>query len=225
MAGLSDSQEILLTGRALQGVGAALIAPAALTILMRLFAGQPAELGKAFGFWGASAAAGGTADVFLGGVITEWMSWSWTFLINLPLGLAVLAAGPSYEEIGLVRSALRAYSGYRVYSDKHIATLRFVRRARDLGFQVKQIASLLDLWQNGSRSSADVKSLATAHVRELEERRRQLDAMIATLDHLAHHCHGDHRPDCPILQGLSAEDPTPQGAALRKVHRPTFAAA
>lgn len=95
VAGLAPTQEVLLTGRALQGVGAALIAPAALTILMRLFAGQPAELGRAFGFWGAAAAAGGTAGVFLGGVITEWMSWSWTFLVNLPLGLAVLAAGPA----------------------------------------------------------------------------------------------------------------------------------
>lgn len=129
-----------------------------------------------------------------------------------------------YEEIGLVRPALRAYSGYRVYSEQNIATLRFVRRARELGFQVKQIASLLDLWQNGSRASADVKSLALAHVRELEERRRQLDEMIATLEHLAHHCHGDDRPDCPILQGLSADDPHPSRAARRKAPRPTFAA-
>lgn len=114
LAGLASSQTFLLTGRALQGVGAALIAPAALTILMRLFGGRPAELGKAFGFWGASAAAGGTAGVFLGGVITEWMSWSWTFLINLPLGVAVLATGPavlrsvpgSRGRIGLVDSAL-----------------------------------------------------------------------------------------------------------------------
>lgn len=95
VAGLSESQTVLVAGRALQGVGAALIAPAALTILMRLFGGQPAELGKAFGFWGASAAAGGTAGVFLGGVFTEWMSWSWTFLVNIPLGLAVLFVGPA----------------------------------------------------------------------------------------------------------------------------------
>ncbi len=114
VAGLAESQTVLLVGRAIQGVSAALIAPAALTILMRLFGGQPAELGKAFGFWGASAAAGGTAGVFLGGVITEWMSWSWTFLINLPLGLAVLIIGPSVlraipgtrGKIGLVDSGL-----------------------------------------------------------------------------------------------------------------------
>lgn len=130
-----------------------------------------------------------------------------------------------YEEIGLVRPALRAYSGYRVYSDKNIATLRFVRRARDLGFQVKQIAALLDLWQNGSRASADVKSLATAHVQELEQRRRELDEMIATLEHLAHHCHGDHRPDCPILQSLGSEEAAPQKPARKKAARPTFAVA
>ncbi len=95
LAGLAPSQELLLAGRALQGVGAALIAPSALTILMRLFGHDGAELGKAFGFWGAAAAAGGSAGVFLGGVITEWMSWNWTFLINVPLGLLVLALVPA----------------------------------------------------------------------------------------------------------------------------------
>ncbi len=130
-----------------------------------------------------------------------------------------------YEEIGLVRPALRAYSGYRVYSEKNIATLRFVRRARDLGFQVKQIASLLDLWQNGNRASADVKALAKSHVQELEQRRRELDEMIATLEHLAHHCHGDDRPDCPILQGLSAEDAPPPRTIRKKPARPVFASA
>lgn len=89
LAGLAASQELLLAGRALQGVGAALIAPTALAIVMRLFAHNGAELGKAFGFWGAAAAAGGTAGVFLGGVITEWLSWPWTFLINVPLGALV----------------------------------------------------------------------------------------------------------------------------------------
>lgn len=95
LAGLATSQELLLTGRALQGIGAALVAPAALTIVMRLFAHSGAELGKAFGFWGAAAAAGGSAGVFLGGVITEWLTWPWTFLINVPLGLLVLALVPA----------------------------------------------------------------------------------------------------------------------------------
>lgn len=94
LAGLASTQELLLAGRALQGVGAALIAPTALAIVMRLFGHNGAELGKAFGFWGAAAAAGGTAGVFLGGVITEWLSWPWTFLINVPLGLVVFALTP-----------------------------------------------------------------------------------------------------------------------------------
>jgi EmrB/QacA subfamily drug resistance transporter len=95
LAGLATSQEVLLSGRALQGVGAALIAPTALAIIMRLFAHNGAELGKAFGFWGAAAAAGGTAGVFLGGVITEWLSWPWTFLINVPLGALVFLLAPT----------------------------------------------------------------------------------------------------------------------------------
>lgn len=95
LAGLATSQEVLLTGRALQGVGAALIAPTALAIIMRLFGHNGAELGKAFGFWGAAAAAGGTAGVFLGGVITEWLSWPWTFLINVPLGALVFLLAPT----------------------------------------------------------------------------------------------------------------------------------
>lgn len=95
LAGLATSQEVLLTGRALQGVGAALIAPTALAIIMRLFGHNGAELGKAFGFWGAAAAAGGTAGVFLGGVITEWLSWQWTFLINVPLGVLVFLLAPT----------------------------------------------------------------------------------------------------------------------------------
>jgi len=94
VAGLAWDEASLNTGRALQGFGSALIAPAALTIVMMLFGGNPKELGKALGFWGASAAAGGTAGVFLGGVITEWLSWQWTFLINIPVGLLVLAASP-----------------------------------------------------------------------------------------------------------------------------------
>ena len=92
VAGLATSGATLLIARAVQGAGAALIAPAALSMVMGLFAARPAELRKALGFWGASAAAGGTAGVFLGGVITEWLSWRWTFLINVPIGLLVLLA-------------------------------------------------------------------------------------------------------------------------------------
>ena len=131
------------------------------------------------------------------------------------IGEAAKATGISvkmlryYEEIGLVRPATRAGSGYRVYSDRNVEMLRFVRRARDLGFQVKQIAALLDLWRDDSRASADVKALALAHVRELEQRRRELDEMIGTLEHLAKTCHGDDRPDCPILSGLGRPEAGP----------------
>ncbi|MDQ3370742.1 MAG: MFS transporter [Myxococcota bacterium] len=92
VAGIATTGTTLLIARAIQGAGAALIAPAALSMVMALFAARPAELRKALGFWGASAAAGGTAGVFLGGVITEWLSWRWTFLINVPVGLLVLLA-------------------------------------------------------------------------------------------------------------------------------------
>ncbi len=145
LAGLAGSQGVLLAGRALQGVGAAMIAPAALTILMRLFGGQPAELGRAFGFWGASAAAGGTAGVFLGGVITEWMSWSWTFLINLPLGLAVLAAAPgtlraiggTRGKIGLIDSAL--------VTGAIVAAVYAIVTGEHVGWLVPQTLNLLGL--------------------------------------------------------------------------------
>ncbi len=90
LAGLAWSEAAMNTGRALQGLGSAFILPAALTIVMILFSHNPKELNKALGFWGASAAAGGTAGVFLGGVITEWLSWNWTFLINIPVGIFAL---------------------------------------------------------------------------------------------------------------------------------------
>lgn len=132
-----------------------------------------------------------------------------------------------YEEIGLVRPALRTYSGYRVYQDKDLATLRFVRRAKDLGFQVREIATLLELWRDQKRSSADVKALALAHVAELKERRRQLDDMIETLNHLADNCHGDRRPDCPILVTLGDESdvPPPSPPLQKRSARVGFAAA
>ncbi|MGG4343140.1 MFS transporter [Paenibacillus lautus] len=94
LAGLAWNETALNVGRALQGFGSALIAPSALTIVMMLFSGSPKELGKALGFWGASAAAGGSAGVFLGGVITEWLSWEWTFLINVPVGILALILSP-----------------------------------------------------------------------------------------------------------------------------------
>ena len=102
LAGFAWSDDVLILGGALQGVGAALIAPAAMALVMSLFT-TPAELGKAMGIWGAAAPAGGTAGVFLGGVITEWISWRWTFLINVPVALLVLAAVPALLPKGTLR--------------------------------------------------------------------------------------------------------------------------
>lgn len=107
-----------------------------------------------------------------------------------------------YESIGLIGPAVRTDSGYRVYSDQDLHTLRFVRRARDLGFSVEQMNELLALWKDRSRASADVKRIALEHVDELERKAEALREMAATLKHLAQHCHGDERPDCPILENL-----------------------
>ena len=108
-----------------------------------------------------------------------------------------------YEALGLLRAVPRSDAGYRRYSDKEVHTLHFIRSARDLGFNVREIAELLKLWQNRQRSSANVKTIALAHVAELDRRMAELEAMKRTLQHLAECCHGDHRPDCPILEGLA----------------------
>ena len=108
-----------------------------------------------------------------------------------------------YESTGLVEPAGRSAAGYRVYSDRDVHRLRFIRRARDLGFCVEQIHSLLELWRDRSRSSADVKAVAQQHVSRLCEKVRELQAMINTLQHLVERCHDDDRPECPILTDLS----------------------
>ena len=108
-----------------------------------------------------------------------------------------------YEDVGLIPKAQRTASGYRTYRDADVHTLRFVKRARDLGFTMKEIGKLLGLWKNRRRASADVKRLALDHVAELDSRIAQLQQMRRTLDHLARACHGDHRPDCPILDDLA----------------------
>jgi MerR family copper efflux transcriptional regulator len=129
------------------------------------------------------------------------------------IGQAAAASGVSakmiryYESVGLTRPVVRTESGYRVYSDDDVHTLRFVRRARDLGFPVEQIGGLLALWQDRDRSSADVKRIALGHVTELEQKVEGLKQMIATLRHLSACCHGDDRPDCPILDDLALEPP------------------
>ncbi len=124
------------------------------------------------------------------------------------IGEASAASGVSakmiryYEQAGLIPPADRSQAGYRVYDDADVHRLRFVRRARDLGFAVAEISELLDLWNNRSRRSADVKRLAQAHIADLQDRIAKLQQMSATLQTLADCCAGDDRPDCPILEGL-----------------------
>ena len=109
-----------------------------------------------------------------------------------------------YEKIGLVAAAPRRDSGYRDYDQRDVHTLRFIGRARDLGFGIEEIGQLLTLWQDRSRSSADVKALALARAAELKRKAAELDSMRRTLERLAAECHGDARPDCPILDDLEA---------------------
>lgn len=110
-----------------------------------------------------------------------------------------------YESVGLLAPKARTQSGYRVYGTDEIHTLRFIRQARRLGFLVDDIRKLLALWQDHSRASAEVKAIALEHVSELERRIAELTDMRDTLAHLAEHCHGDARPDCPILEQLAHE--------------------
>jgi Cu(I)-responsive transcriptional regulator len=107
-----------------------------------------------------------------------------------------------YESIDLLDASRRSDAGYRIYSAKDLHALRFIRRARDLGFSLKQIAALMALWRDKSRASAEVKKLANEHIAELEQKAAMLKEMAATLKNLANHCHGNDRPDCPILDGL-----------------------
>lgn len=122
-----------------------------------------------------------------------------------------------YEEIGLVPPARRSENGYRAYTAQDVHVLGFVRRARRLGFSIEQIRHLLALWRDQHRSSAEVKRVALAHVAELQQRIDELQAMSRTLQHLAAHCHGDGRPDCPILDDLSGAPAAPAPGAIRSV--------
>ena len=111
-----------------------------------------------------------------------------------------------YEALGLVPGVRRSDAGYRQYDDATVHMLRFIRRARDLGFDTKEIGALLQLWRNKRRSSAEVKRIASKHVAALDKRIAALQAMQRTLSHLANHCHGDERPECPILDDLAGSD-------------------
>jgi MerR family copper efflux transcriptional regulator len=108
-----------------------------------------------------------------------------------------------YESLGLIPKPARTAGDYRVYTLADIHTLRFIRRARNLGFSIDEIGTLLSLWRNQRRASAQVKRLALEHIAELDRKIAELQAMRATLAELAEHCHGDARPDCPILADLA----------------------
>ena len=108
-----------------------------------------------------------------------------------------------YEKIGLLPDTTRTAAGYRLFNEQDLHTLRFIQRARGLGFSIEQIGQLLTLWQDRDRSSADVKQLARQHLKELEDKIAGLQAMHASLSELASCCFGDDRPDCPILERLA----------------------
>lgn len=123
-----------------------------------------------------------------------------------------------YEEIGLISPA-RAANGYRDYASDDIHRLAFLRRARRLGFSVEECRQLMALYRDKNRASHDVREMAIAHVAAIEEKVRELQSMRATLQKLVHACHGDHRPDCPILDdiaGLEATEPVRRLAANAK---------
>jgi Cu(I)-responsive transcriptional regulator len=112
-----------------------------------------------------------------------------------------------YESLALIPKAARTAGDYRVYSAADVHTLRFIRRARGLGFSMEEIGTLLGLWRNQRRASEQVKRLATKHIADLDEKIAELQSMRAALAELAEHCHGDHRPDCPILNDLAGLPP------------------
>jgi len=131
---------------------------------------------------------------------------------TLSIGAAAKASGVSakmirhYESIGLLTPAQRSNGNYRLYGSQDVHNLRFIHRARSLGFPLETIRELLALWRNRHRSSAQVKKLALSHVAGLEAKIAEMQEMAGALKHLAQHCHGDDRPDCPILEGLATGD-------------------
>ena len=108
-----------------------------------------------------------------------------------------------YEELGIIPKAKRNLSGYRQYSESDIHTLKFVKRSRELGFSMKDIKQLVSLWRNKTRASSQVKAIALKHINELENKLMEIEGMLTTLKKLSQNCHGDQRPDCPILDELN----------------------
>jgi len=107
-----------------------------------------------------------------------------------------------YESVGLIQAPARTAGGYRDYGESDVQTLRFVARARGLGFSVAQVAELLSLYNDKERSSTDVKAITMAHIDDIDRKMAELGSMKNTLSHLVHACHGGHRSDCPILDDL-----------------------
>jgi len=118
-----------------------------------------------------------------------------------------------YESLGLIAKAARTLGDYRVYTQSDLHTLRFIRRARNLGFAMSEIGNLVGLWRNQRRASKEVKRLALAHIAELDRKISELQSMRAALAHLARNCHGDSRPDCPILDDLGRAGDAQEGHA------------
>ena len=118
-----------------------------------------------------------------------------------------------YESIGLIEDVARSANGYRTYSPNDIHTLAFIRRARHLGFSIEKIQALMTLWRDKARTSAEVKAIAKGHIAELQAKIEELVTMQRTLEHLVSCCAGDDRPDCPIIDGLSANAEAPADPA------------
>ena len=108
-----------------------------------------------------------------------------------------------YESLGIIPKAGRSDAGYRIYKESDVHILSFVKKARGLGFSMKEIKKLVSLWRNKSRASSEVKNLAQIHIKQLESKIQELQMMTNTLKNLSKNCNGDHRPDCPILDDLS----------------------
>ncbi|WP_455349856.1 Cu(I)-responsive transcriptional regulator [Kiloniella litopenaei] len=111
-----------------------------------------------------------------------------------------------YESIGLIEPAGRTSSGYRAYQEKDIETLKFIQRARSLGFSISEVSALLTLWNDRNRASSQVKALAKQHVADMDRKITELQSMKDTLSNLIEKCQGDHRPDCPILNDFAQKD-------------------
>lgn len=145
IAGLAPSGIVLIIARALQGIGAALIAPSALSMVVSLFGNNRLEMNKAMGIWGASAPAGGTAGVFLGGIITAWIDWSWVFLINVPVGLAVAALTPKLLPKGVKQKGNIDYTGALSITGALVLLVYAIVTANDIGWMSVQTISLLSI--------------------------------------------------------------------------------